>query len=131
MNILPGIIEEFQTHGNLTLVKVRIEDLLFTTIVIETPESVGYLKQDCPIKVMFKETEVIISKDNQDISLQNRIPSVVEEIKQGQLLSHLILKYRSYLIGSIITSNAVNQLQIKPGSEVVAMIKTNEIMLSE
>lgn len=131
MNILPGTVQDIQTHGNLTLVKVNVSELVFTTIIIETPETVGYLKESAKIKVMFKETEVIIGRNEPVISLQNRIPARITDINQGQLLSQITLQYRDYTIGSIITSNAVEQLKLSTGDEVVAMIKTNEIMLSE
>lgn len=80
---------------------------------------------------MFKETEVIIGKNGTDISIQNQIPVKVMAIEQGQLLSQLSLQYQEYALCSIITSNAVKQLQLQPGVEVIAMVKTNEIMLSE
>lgn len=131
MNVLPGTIREIQTHGNLTLVTVDVSDIVFTSIVIETPETASYLEPGTPIKVMFKETEVIIGKNGAEISLRNQIPVQVREIKEGKLLSQLILQYKNHRFSSIITTNAVNQLQLKPGSEVLAMIKTNEIMLSE
>jgi molybdate transport system regulatory protein len=131
MNILPGIIEETKTQGNLTLVKVMVADIPFTSIVIETPESAPYLKSGTPVKVIFKETEVIIGKHSEVISLQNRIPARITEINSGELLTQLSLEYQSYSINSIITTNAVRQLQLEPGNEVIAMVKTNEIMLSE
>lgn len=131
MNILSGTIKDLQVHGNLTLVKVVVSDITFTSIVIETPETAPYLSIGTPIKVMFKETEVIIGKSGADISLQNQIPVKVVSIEQGQLLSQLNLQYQEYTLCSIITSNAVKQLQLQPGVEVIAMIKTSEIMLSE
>lgn len=131
MNILSGTIQDLQVHGNLTLVKVVVSDITFTSIVIETPETAPYLSIGTPIKVMFKETEVIIGKSGANISLQNQIPVKVVSIEQGQLLSQLNLQYQEYTLCSIITSNAVKQLQLQPGVEVIAMIKTSEIMLSE
>jgi len=131
MNVLPGSIQSIQTHGNLTLVKVRVSGLVFTSIIIETPETAGYLQEGAKVRVMFKETEVIISRNDLNISLQNRIPARITAIKEGQLLSQLTLQYHDHFIGSIITSNAVRQLQLSIGIDVVAMIKTNEIMLSE
>jgi len=108
-----------------------VSDIAFTSIVIETPATANYLKLGAPVKVMFKETEVIIGKSGADISLQNQIPVKVVAIEQGQLLSQLNLQYQEYHLCSIITTNAVKKLQLKPGVEVIAMIKTNEIMLSE
>lgn len=113
------------------MVKVDVADVTFTSIVIETPETANYLKTGAPVIVMFKETEVIISKNSADISLQNQIPVKVTAIEQGKLLSQLNLQYQQHTLCSIITTNAVQQLQLQPGSEVIAMIKTNEIMLSE
>jgi len=131
MNILPGAIQNIQTHGNLTLVKVNVSGLVFTTIIIETPDTVSYLKEGTKIKVMFKDTQVNTRRNDPIISLQNRIPAIITDINHGQLLSQITLQYLNHSIGSIITSNAVRQLQLSIGEEVVAMIKTNEIMLSE
>ena len=131
MNILPGTIREIQTHGNLTLARIAVSDITFSSIVIETPATATYLKPGTEVQVMFKETEVIIAKSSQEISLQNRIPVRITEITKGQLLSQLLLQFHDYQICSVITSNAVNQLQLKHGSEVIAMVKTNEVMLAE
>ena len=108
-----------------------MSNVIITSIVIETPKTARYLKVGVPIKVMFKETEVIIGKISKDISLQNRIPVKVVKIKKGQLLSQVDLQFGKLTISSIITSNAVEQLQLAVGTDVIAMIKTNEIMLSE
>ena len=113
------------------MVKVEVSNIIITSIVIETPKTAGYLKVGVPIKVMFKETEVIIGKNSKDISLQNRIPVKVVKIKKGQLLSQVDLQFGKLNVSSIITSNAVKQLQLAVGTDVIAMIKTNEIMLSE
>ncbi len=131
MNILPGTIRDIQTHGNLTLVRVEVSEITFTSIVIETPATASYLSPGTKVNVMFKETELIIARNSGEISLQNRIPVKIIEIAQGQLLSQLTLQYRDYRLDSVITSNAVKQLQLNLGDEVIAMIKTNEVMLSE
>jgi molybdopterin-binding protein len=131
LNILNGVIQDIKTHGNLTLVKVIVEDIIFTSIIIETPSTVSYLKPKAEVKVMFKETEVIISKNPVEISMQNQIPVKVLEVKKGQLLSQLTLQFHQNVFRSLITSNAVEQLGISAGQDVIAMIKTNEIMLSE
>ncbi len=131
MNNLPGTISSIETHGNLTLVKIDISNISFTSIVIETPDTVDYLKIGRGINVMFKETEVIIGKGKAQISLQNRIPTRIIAIKKGQLLSQITLQYNDHSLSSIITSNAVDQLELTPGTEVIAMVKTNEVMLSE
>ena len=132
MNTLSGKVKEVQNHGNLSLVKVTVANVDLTSIVIETPDSVDYLREGTSVKVMFKETEVIMSKKmGPDISLQNQIPVTISEINRGALLSELTLDFEGQSLRSVITSRAVEQLDLKPGVEVVAMIKTNEVMLAK
>lgn len=133
MNSLNGHIKEVQVNGSLSLVTVALSDqILFTTIIIETPETVSYLSAGHLVKVLFKETEVIIGKDIKHlISLQNRIRGVIKRIDRGLLLSKLLISTPVGEISSIITTNAVDQLGLEEELVVWAMVKTNEIMLSE
>ena len=132
MNILPGIIYDFEVCENLSLVKIQCKDQILSSIIIESPTSVSYLSKGAPIKVLFKETEVIIGKMRDiEISLQNQLPCKINKIKKGKLLSSISLSFDEYEIRSIITSNAVSKLNLEVGMEVLAMIKTNEIMLAE
>lgn len=132
MNILIGKIEEIKVNGSLSLIHVRVEQTILSTIVIDTPKTTSYLQLGNTVKVIFKETEVIIGKGtHHTISLQNKLTGKIESIEPGELLSKLTLDTSAGKVTSIITTNAVNNLQLKKDSEVTAMIKTNELMLSE
>jgi len=132
MNILKGKIEEINVNGDLSIVKIIVGKIRFSTIVIDTPETASFLQLNSPVKVIFKETEVIIGVgDMSGISLRNKLTGKVISIESDKLLSKLIIDTEVGEITSIITSNAVNQLKIKIGLEVTAMIKTNELMLSK
>ncbi len=133
LNSIKGVIQQIQTSGSLSLVSVEVSpELLLKAIVIETPASAAYLRLGGSIKVLFKETEVIIGTENVvGISLQNRIPSTIQTIEQGALISKLTLKSELGNIASIISTNAVQTLALEVGTSVLAMIKLNEIMLTE
>lgn len=132
MNTLKGNIESIVTKGSLSLVKVKVDAIALTTIVIETPETSNYLKVGKSINAIFKETEVAIGKGNCDnISLQNKLDGSISSIEKGEILSKIIINTPVGSITSIITTNAVNQLKLEVGEMVTAMIKTNEIMFSE
>ncbi len=132
MNVLTGQIETITIKGSLSLVRVVVAHIPLTAIVIDTPESAPYLEPGNEINVIFKETEVIIGKGKEhQISLQNRIPGTVQAIEAGELLSRVVVNTPAGEIVSVITANAVAQLTLTVGSEVTAMIKTNEIMVSE
>ena len=84
------------------------------------------------IHVIFKETEVIIGLGtDHKISMQNKFEGIIENITSNKLLSKLIINSSVGKITSIITTNAVKQLDIEIGSKITAMVKTNEILLME
>ncbi len=132
MNILPGKIEDLKVSGSLTFLSVDVSGTKFSVVVIDTPETAVYLKKGNDVKVIFKETEVIIGVGSQhQISLQNKLPGRVVSVESGELLCRLSIETQVGIINSIITANAVNKLRLKEGVDVTAMIKTNEMMLSE
>ncbi|WP_025742004.1 TOBE domain-containing protein [Aquimarina pacifica] len=132
MNTLRGHISTIQTHGSLSLVQVCVhEDVFWTTIVIETPDTASYLCQGKEITLMFKETEVSISTDlDLNISIHNKAQGTILEIEKGILLSKLVLATNLGNITALLTSKAINLLQLKIGDPIVAMVKTTEIMVS-
>lgn len=133
MNSLKGHIKEVEVNGSLSLVTIALSDeIFFKAIIIETPETASYLSEGHLVKVLFKETEVVIGRDIKHlISLQNQIRGEIKRIERGLLLSNIIINTPAGDISSIITTNAVDQLSLKEKLTVYAMVKTNEIMLSE
>jgi molybdate transport system regulatory protein len=131
MNTLKGKIAEVKVHESLSLVRVEVNGQLFSAIVIDTPNTVDYLETGANINLIFKETEVILARgDKLNISLQNRFFGPVISVESGDLLSKVVVNAKQGAITSIITTNAVRQLEIEVGTEVTALVKTNEMMLS-
>ena len=131
MNIFKGNIEAVNVNGELSIITIKVDTVSFTAIVIDTPKTAPYLKQGNPIKVIFKETEVIIGIGSvEGISLRNKLFGKVISIESDNLLSKLVILTDVGEITSIITSNSVKRLKIEIGTEVCAMVKTNELLLS-
>ncbi|MDO9274230.1 MAG: TOBE domain-containing protein [Lutibacter sp.] len=131
MNILKGNITSIKGSESLSLVKNAVGSTIFTSIIIDTPESETYFKTGNSVKVYFKETEVIIAKNEPlNISIQNKIICIIDSIRNGEILSELQLSFGEFTIKSIITTNAVKILNLKNGDTVLALIKTNEVSLS-
>jgi molybdate transport system regulatory protein len=132
MNLLTGVIEHIDISGNLSLVGIKVGECQFKSIVVETPETVDYLTIGGPVNVVFKETEVIIGiGDNMQISLRNKMESTISSIEKGKLLTKLVLQTNAGEVISIITTNAVENLNLTEGAKVMAMVKTNEILLAK
>lgn len=137
MNVLPGEITEIVTEDGISLVKIRLETLLFTSIVLDIPATSPYLATGHSVSLLFKETEVIIAKPSPlAISVRNRIECSIKKIRAGKILSELTLVFtgaisgREYEIRSIITRNACEELELKENDKIIALIKTNEVSLS-
>jgi molybdate transport system regulatory protein len=131
MNKILGTITEITTEGSLSLVKLKAQNSILTSIVIDTQETASYLKTGNEIKILFKETEVILAKEITGIiSLQNKMECIVDSFEKGNLLCKIVLNFGANKITSVITRTAFDQLDIQENDEITAMIKTNEISLS-
>lgn len=132
MNQLNGIVTAVQCNGHLSLVDVSIGDDTFTALLLETPDSAPYLKPGCAVALLFKATEVSLAKNLSGlISLRNRIPAVVRAIKRGELISEIELDYRGQRFYSVITTRAIDRLELKVGDDAEALVKANEMSLKE
>lgn len=131
MNTLNGNITTIQSYEGISLVKVNSNDIIFTSIVLDTSQTASYLETGHSVKIIFKETEVIISKDlKPKISIQNQLLCGIQNIKKGVLLAEISLIFGESIIKSIITANACEQLELNENDRVLALIKTNELSLS-
>jgi molybdate transport system regulatory protein len=131
MNTLRGQIQSIRKDGHLLMVNVVVGKDLLKVLLIDSSPSPDYLQEGNGVNVLFKETEVIICKGNAGlISLENRMNAKVAHIEKGDVLSKVKLTTASREIKAILTTDAMDVLQLKVGDEVQAMMKVNEVMLS-
>lgn len=131
MNNLKGHIVNIDEVDDLSLIEIDVDGCFFKTIIIDDLIQKNYKKGDC-VNLFFKETEVVLSKDLKlSISMQNQMQCKVKSIKKGELLSEIKLDFNSNELTSIITAKSLIRLNIKNNDDVLALIKTNQIMLSK
>jgi len=63
------------------------------------------------------------------ISGRNQLLGSVVEVKIEGLLAKVVLAVGNQRVTAIITSDAVRELDLKPGDEAVALIKATEVMI--
>jgi molybdopterin-binding protein len=132
MNKLRGHITKIESNDHVSLVDVDVMGDSFTATLLETPDDAPYLKVGNAVDVLFKETEVSLAKGLSGlISLRNRVMTTVKQVRSGVILSEVVLDYRGQMISSIITTRSIKRLDIKPGDEIEALIKANEVTLME
>lgn len=132
MNRLHGHIAAFQCNGHLSLVDVTVGGDTFTAILLETPDSSSYLKAGTAVALLFKETEVSLAKNLSGlISLRNRFAVTVRAITRGEILSEVALDYKGQPLSCVITTRAVDRLELAVGDTAEALVKANEMSLME
>ncbi len=132
MNRLNGTIAAIECNRHMSLVDVVVSGDVFSATLLETPEMAGYLRVGANVTLLFKETEVALAKNlSGAISLRNRFGVTVNGIERGDILSAVALDYAGQALTSVITTRAVDRLQLVVGETVEALVKANEIALME
>lgn len=130
MNKLKGKIMNIESSEHISIVDIEVEGDLFSSIIIETPETADYLRIGNEVFMLFKETEVSIGKAlSGNLSLRNRLKSKIKTIEKGKVLTKITLDYKRKDIISIITTRSANNLDLKVGDEVQGLVKANEVII--
>jgi molybdopterin-binding protein len=65
------------------------------------------------------------------LSARNKLEGKVEEIQFGGVMAHVVVRVGKNLIESVITKRSADELKLKVGDTVTAIIKSTEVMLEK
>jgi molybdopterin-binding protein len=65
------------------------------------------------------------------LSARNRLEGKVVEIQLGSVMAHVVLRAGENLIESVITRRSADEMKLKVGDKVSAVIKSTEVMLEK
>lgn len=65
------------------------------------------------------------------ISARNKLTGKIEEIQLGDVMAHVVIRVGENLIESAITRRSADELKLKKGDTVVAVIKATEVMIQK
>jgi len=63
------------------------------------------------------------------ISGRNKLQGIVKEIVKGSVMAKVVVEYKGVEIVAAITVDSVDDLGLKVGDEVTALIKSTEVMI--
>ncbi len=67
-----------------------------------------------------------------EMSARNQLKGTIKSIKHDSIMAEVIIELPGgQQITSVITTDAVNSLQLKEGNEVLAIIKSTEVMVGK
>jgi molybdopterin-binding protein len=65
------------------------------------------------------------------LSARNRLEGKVVEIEIGDVLAHVVVRVGKNVIESVITKRSAEEMKLKVGDTVSAVIKSTEVMLEK
>jgi molybdopterin-binding protein len=65
------------------------------------------------------------------ISARNHLRGKIIDIKLGDVMAHVTIKVGQNLIESVITSQSAEEMKLKKGDAVTAVVKATEVMVSK
>jgi molybdopterin-binding protein len=65
------------------------------------------------------------------ISARNKLRGKIEEIQLGDVMAHVVVRVGENLIESVITRRSADELKLKKGDTVAAVVKATEVMIQK
>jgi len=65
------------------------------------------------------------------LSARNRLVGKVTEIEFGGVVAHVVVQVGENLIESVITKRSAEEMKLKVGDTIAAVIKSTEVMLEK
>jgi molybdate transport system regulatory protein len=89
------------------------------------------LKQHDEVMAVIKSTEVMLMKGGGQatLSARNRFSGQVESIQKGEAMGLVTVKMGQFHLGAAITREAIDEMGLKQGDQVTAVVKATEVML--
>jgi molybdopterin-binding protein len=65
------------------------------------------------------------------ISARNKLRGKIQEIVLGDIMAHVVVDVGGNLIESVITRRSAEELNLKKGDTVAAVVKATEVMIQK
>ena len=65
------------------------------------------------------------------LSARNQLPGIVESVRLGEIMAHVVVKVGENTIESVITRTSAEEQQLKKGDAVRVVVKSTEVMIQK
>src|ERR1700680_2053429 len=97
--------------------------------MLETPARWRPRPSDKPLRVTSNLISITLS--GMTLSARNRLEGEVVELQLGGVMAHVVVRVGENLVESVITKRSVEEMKLKIGAKVAAVIKSTEVMLQK
>jgi molybdopterin-binding protein len=85
----------------------------------------------CRIPVFWTVHTVSFSQDSAMLSARNQLPATIKSVKLGNVMAEVIMSVGDIEIVSAITRGSAEQLSLRVGDTVKAVIKATEVLIEK
>jgi len=65
------------------------------------------------------------------LSARNQLRGRIKDVKLGNVMAHIVVEVGDNEIESVITRRSAEEMNLKAGDDVVAVIKSTEVMIQK
>jgi molybdopterin-binding protein len=65
------------------------------------------------------------------LSARNHLPGVIDDIQVGDVMAHVTVRVGDHVVDSVITRRSAEEMGLKKGDKVTAVVKATEVMLAK
>nr|WP_042191711.1 TOBE domain-containing protein [Kibdelosporangium sp. MJ126-NF4] len=131
-NKLSGTVSAIRAGEVMATVKTRLAggQVVTAAITREAVDELG-IADGSPVSVLVKSTEVAVSTEPvSGISIRNQLRGEVAAIATGGAMATVRIAVDGGELTAAITKEAVDELGLSAGAQVVALIKSTEVSLT-
>ncbi|MFE7334439.1 TOBE domain-containing protein [Streptomyces griseus] len=131
-NQLPGTVTAVTTGEAMASVKVRLAggQHITAAITADAVKDLG-LAEGSAVRALVKSTEVALATGLvEGVSIRNQLTGSVTDVTTGGAMGSVKVSVEGGELTSAITKDAVEDLGLKVGTSVIALIKSTEISLA-
>ncbi|MFF4691170.1 molybdopterin-binding protein [Streptomyces sp. NPDC001307] len=131
-NQLPGTVTEVHSGEAMATVRLRLDggQELMAAITKESAEELS-LVPGTAVRALVKSTEVSLATQRvQGLSIRNQLPGAVTGLTTGTVMATVKITVDGGELTAAITKDAVADLGLFVGSDVIALIKATEVSLA-
>jgi molybdopterin-binding protein len=65
------------------------------------------------------------------LSARNHLPGTIDDIQWGDVMVHVTVRVGEHIVDSVITRRSAEEMGLKKGDAVTAVVKATEVMLAK
>ena len=131
-NQLPGTVTSVTPGEVMATVKIRLDagQEITAAVTREAVNELG-LTSGSTVRALVQATEVsLATAPVTGVSIRHQLPGTVTDVASGGAMARVKVQIAGGELTSAITNDAVTELGLSAGAEVVALIKSTEVSLS-